>query len=267
MPYADNAGVRIFYEVDGDGSGPPLLLHWGFVSSAEDWADIGYVAALRVRYQVVLLDARGQGRSDKPHEPAAYARRCRVGDVLAVLDAVGIERAHFWGYSLGGWVGFALGAAASDRLRSLVLGGAHPFDGNPRPTGGDVWLDGLQQGMPALIREWEGAGLLPWMSPGQRERWLVADAEALAAARQQGLTEPDLPEEAIAAIATPALLYAGTRDEPDAVERAARLMPNAAFIALVGLDHSQAIAHSDVMLPRVLGFLANAEDALTSAPS
>ena len=239
MPYAANGGVRIHYAVEG--GGPPLLLHWGFAGSAEDWADAGYVAALRDRYRLVMLDPRGQGRSDKPHDPAAYAGRCRVADVLAVLDAEGIDRAHFWGYSMGGSIGFAFGVHAPDRLRSLVLGGAHPFEGNPRPTEGDVCLDALSQGMSEMVRVCEDETPDWWLSPGERERWLAADAEALAAVR------------------VPALLFAGTLDEPDPVERAARLMPHATFVALAGLDHAQAIARTDVVLPHVLGFLARAE--------
>lgn len=230
MPSTVNDGIRI--RDDDVGSGPPLVLHPGFVGSAEDWADGGYVAALRHRHRLIMFDPRGQGRSDKPHDPAAYAAPRRVGDVLAVLDAEGIDRAHFWGYSLGGWVGFALGVAAPDRLRSLVLGGTHPFGGNPRPTEGDAFLDGLRHGKAALVRGWEEAVPDFWPSPGERERWLAADAEALAAARLQRLTEPDLPIDAVAAIRAPALLYAGTLDEPEPTERAARLMPSAAFVAL-----------------------------------
>jgi pimeloyl-ACP methyl ester carboxylesterase len=263
MPYAINGEVRICYEVEG--SGPPLVLHPGFVGSAGDWGDGGYVAALRDRYKLVLLDPRGQGSSDKPRDPAAYARRHRVGDVLAVLDAAGVDRAHFWGYSMGGWIGFALGTYAPDRLRSLVLGGApHPFEGNPRPTEGDEFLDGLQQGMAALVRGWEETVPDFWLSAGERARWLASDAEALAAARLQRLTEPDLPVDALAAISVPALLYTGTLDEPELVERAARLMPNAAFVGLEDLDHAQGLIRSDLVLPHVLRFLAQAEDALTT---
>ena len=92
MPYASNEGVRIHYEVEG--SGPPLFLHVGFLGTLEDWRreDTRYVEALRDAYRLVLLDPRGQGRSDAPHDPSAYTLDQRVGDVLAVLDAEGIER-------------------------------------------------------------------------------------------------------------------------------------------------------------------------------
>jgi pimeloyl-ACP methyl ester carboxylesterase len=183
-----------------------------------------------------------------------------------VLDAAGIEQAHFWGYSLGGHVGYALGRLAPDRAASLVVGGATPFAGHPRQTDGDEMLDGLRQGMAGLAARWEAEFPECWLSPGERDRTLASDAEALAAAWRARLAEPDLAEDAVAAIGIPALLYAGTRDEPERVERAARLMPDAAFVALEGLDHAQAFERSDLVLPHVLEFFARAR-ATPAEPS
>jgi pimeloyl-ACP methyl ester carboxylesterase len=95
MPYANNNGVRIHYEVEGDG--PPLVLIHGFYADLEYWRLLGYVKALKSSYHVILIDLRGHGLSDKPHEPAAYGETQRVGDILAVLDAEGVQTAHVWG--------------------------------------------------------------------------------------------------------------------------------------------------------------------------
>jgi pimeloyl-ACP methyl ester carboxylesterase len=80
MPYATHDGVRIYYETEG--SGPPLLLHAGLSMSLNDWRDFGYVNALRDDYRLILLDPRGHGQSDKPHDPIAYAYNLLVGDVV-----------------------------------------------------------------------------------------------------------------------------------------------------------------------------------------
>jgi pimeloyl-ACP methyl ester carboxylesterase len=255
MPYAVNDGVRIRYEVDG--SGPPLLLHVGFVGGLEDWADAGYVASLASRYRVVRLDPRGQGQSDKSHDPAAYTLRSRVGDVLAVLDAEGIDGAHVWGYSMGGRVGFALGAFVPARLTSLIVGGADPFPGNPRPIEGDFFWEGMRGGMAPFVAACEAADPAFFVSSGERARWQAADSDALRAACLRGVTEPDLERDAVAAIQVPTLIYAGTRDDPDPKERAARLLPNAAFVALDDLDHAGAFGRSDLVLAHTLAFLAS----------
>ena len=253
MPYASNDGVRVYYEVEG--GGPPLVLHVGFLGSLEDWRreDTRYVEALRDDYGLVLLDPRGQGRSDAPHDPSAYALDQRIGDVLAVLDAEGIERAHYWGYSMGGWVGFALGAFAPDRVLSLVLGGADPFQSDAGPIEDDEWLRLFRQGMPDFVGDWQRRD--PNMPAIMRERWLALDAQAMAAARVADLIAPSL-EDALPTIQTPTLIYYGTDDYPDRLpERAAAKMPNATVVTLEGLNHSQAVRRSDLVLPHVEAFL------------
>src|SRR5215218_1850681 len=252
MPFATNDGVRIRYEIDG--SGPPLMLHIGFMGALEDWADAGYVDALRNRYQLVLIDPRGQGRSDKPHDPAAYTDRHRIDDVLTVLDAEGIDRATFWGYSLGGGVGFYLAAAAPHRLRALIVGGADPFRGYPRSDEGDPFLIEMRKGIQALVAEFEADDPDFWVSPGERERWLASDAEALVAARIQRLSEPDMTEETIAAIQTPTLIYVRSEDQPASAERTANFMPCATFAQLDGLDHAAGFCRIDQVLPIVERF-------------
>ncbi|HKI64943.1 MAG TPA: alpha/beta fold hydrolase [Burkholderiales bacterium] len=89
MPYANNQGVRIHYRLEGEG--PPLVLQHGYTQNLEHWYQCGYVDALKARYRLVLIDARGHGASDKPHERAAYAWPVGAMDVLAVLDALGIR--------------------------------------------------------------------------------------------------------------------------------------------------------------------------------
>ena len=126
MPDAYNGGIRIHYEIEG--AGPPLLLHHGSSGSGADWRDLGYVDALKHDYKLILIDARGAGASDKPHDAAAYDPALRASDVVAVLDDLGIRHTHYFGYSLGGWVGFLLAKYAPDRFTSLILGGAHPYD-------------------------------------------------------------------------------------------------------------------------------------------
>jgi pimeloyl-ACP methyl ester carboxylesterase len=114
MPYANSAGIQIHYEVEG--TGPALVLQHGFTQCLEDWFECGYVAALRSRYRLILVDARGHGDSDKPHDEESCTLDHRVADVTTVLDVLGIERAHFWGYSMGGYIGFGMSKYAPHRV-------------------------------------------------------------------------------------------------------------------------------------------------------
>lgn len=99
VPYTHNAGLQIHYEVEGDG--PPLILCHGSFGSLDDWRDFGYVDALKVRRKLILIDARGHGKSDKPHDPSCYSLASRVSDFVAVLDTLRIPKADFMGYSMG----------------------------------------------------------------------------------------------------------------------------------------------------------------------
>src|ERR1700752_4618190 len=98
MAFASNNGVRIHYETIGEGR--PLVLHHGTSGSGADWIDLGFVSALRAGRQLILIDSRGHGQSDKPHDPAAYDLALRVADVVSVLDQLGHQKADFLGYSL-----------------------------------------------------------------------------------------------------------------------------------------------------------------------
>ena len=67
MPYVDNLGVSIHYHIEGDG--PPLVLQHGLTSSVKSWYADGFVEELKENYQVIMVDARGHGRSAKPTTP------------------------------------------------------------------------------------------------------------------------------------------------------------------------------------------------------
>jgi pimeloyl-ACP methyl ester carboxylesterase len=89
MPKIDRDGVKIHYEVHGDG--PALILTHGYSSTSAMWQ--GQVEALSKRHKLVLWDMRGHGQSDYPQDPKAYSEALTVGDIAALLDEVGAKRA------------------------------------------------------------------------------------------------------------------------------------------------------------------------------
>ena len=130
MPYVDSSGVSIHYHVEGDG--PPLVLQHGLTSSLQNWYAYGFVEELQKEYRVIMVDARGHGRSGKPHDPKGYDLKLRVNDVLAVMDDLGVSKAHYMGYSMGGRIGFGIVLNALDRFHSLIIGGMSAD--TPTPT-------------------------------------------------------------------------------------------------------------------------------------
>ncbi|MBX3497869.1 MAG: alpha/beta fold hydrolase [Alphaproteobacteria bacterium] len=246
MSYAENDGVRIYYEIEG--SGPPLLLQHGFSQNLNDWRQLGYVKELASRYQVVLMDARGHGQSDKPHDPEDYSIDKHVADVLAVMNAAGIERAHFWGYSMGGWIGFGLVIKSPARLNKAVLGGVQPY-GRPARQGGPDGSNAEE-----FVRDFcKRMGIDFDTLPADFQNYLLSsDTKAWVASLQ--LPRESL-ENALPGISTPCLLYAGDKDGLYAqAQKAASQMPNASFVGVSGA-HVPAFLDSAAVLPHVLKFL------------
>ncbi len=241
MPYATNAGVRIYYEVVG--SGAPLVLLHGLSDSAAVWHESGLLERLRVHRRLILIDARGHGRSDKPHDPAAYELRQRVGDVLAVLNTLGIERADCYGFAMGGWLGYGLARYTPERLVTLTINSAHPYAASNAffrrilAGGAAAWIE-LAERM---------AGSLP---PVAKRRMLRNDSEALRASVAQD--RADLSP-FLAGLEVPCRLIAGGAD-PDfpRIAQAALELPNACFFPLAGLNSFQAIWRGDLVAPIIL---------------
>ncbi|MCX6093851.1 MAG: alpha/beta hydrolase [Candidatus Bipolaricaulota bacterium] len=247
MPYATNSGVRIHYEVEG--AGPALLLHHWTFSSLDAWYELGYVDALAPEFRLVLLDSRGHGKSDAPHDEAAYRPEPRVADVVAVLDAIGEKQTTFFGFSMGGWIGFACAEFAPDRFRAFILGGQHPY--TQTMEGAREWLRvGEEEGAQAFINLWERE-VRP-LRLAEKERMRRFDFAAMRVAAQ----DRDPLESVLPRIRVPCLLFAGAKDEAHALaEKATLQIPNAQFISLPSLAHGQTIERPDLVVPLVRNFL------------
>jgi pimeloyl-ACP methyl ester carboxylesterase/predicted glycosyltransferase len=116
--YVDRDGVKIFYESFGDGPVTVLLLPTWPIADSRYWkAQVPYLAR---HFRVVAFDPRGNGRSDRPLDPMAYADREYEGDALAVLDAVGVDRAVLAGLCTGGRHALTTAARHPDRVLGVI---------------------------------------------------------------------------------------------------------------------------------------------------
>ena len=99
------------------------------------------VDALVGRHRVVCVDSLGHGLSDKPADPALYAQDQRAGDLAAVIDALGEEKAAVLGYSMGAWMAMGLAKHHPEKLSRLVVGGWDLLNGVPKTPNGPLTFD------------------------------------------------------------------------------------------------------------------------------
>lgn len=115
-------GVR--YHVEARGVGEPLLLLHGFSGSGANWA--AQVASLEHEFRVYTVDLLGHGQTDSPDDPKRYVMERATGDLIGVLDAFGVERAHLLGYSMGGRLALYTALEFPERFERLILESASP---------------------------------------------------------------------------------------------------------------------------------------------
>ncbi len=200
MPYVTHRGQVISYTVHG--SGPLVVLLHGAFLDGECWAAAGFIDALRDSYQVACIDSLGHGLSDKPDDPSLYAQAQRAGDVIAVMDNLGAERAHVVGHSMGGWMAVGVAKYHPERLASLTVGSWDLVSGvaSALPPGMSFvpferMLAGARASAPALL-----AWVTPDVEPGLRACW-------------DALRDLDGAGAAVLALEAPVLLWNG-RDDP-----------------------------------------------------
>ncbi|MGH3081567.1 MAG: alpha/beta fold hydrolase [Gaiellaceae bacterium] len=235
MPTVHSGGVPIHYEVSGQGL--PIVLVHGFSSSFErDWRRTGSVDFLvREGRRVIGLDCRGHGKSGKPHSPEAYAGNQIPDDVLAVMDAAGIERADIMGYSMGALVTLNLLARRPERFASAVAGGT----GLPRPSTDPQQREKLAAALeaadPATIGD----------PAALRFRQAVEgrgnDLPALAAFQRSERTQADPAD--LRRLELPLLVIVAANDDVAASARQlAEVVDGAELIILAGENHQSALA-------------------------
>jgi pimeloyl-ACP methyl ester carboxylesterase len=245
MPFANNQGVRIHYEVEGQG--PPLVLQYGQYFPLDVWYELGYASALRNDCQLILVDARGQGDSDKPHDPEAYQIELMVKDIVSVLDELRLEKANYMGYSSGGAIGFAIAKYAPERCRSLIVGGYYPYP-DEDPEGDVTFRNGQIEKLEkestadfvARIERMLARENLPALSNRMRTRMLTHDTQALIAWMRHTIGSPSF-EDILSKISVPCLLYYGEHDTGySEAQRAAQEIPGGSFVGIPNEGHLEA---------------------------
>lgn len=157
MPILEAGSLRLRYLVEGRSDAPWLVLSNSLGSDLDIWAP--QMASLLENFRVLRYDARGHGRSSVP--PGPYTIAQMGGDVLALMDEVGIERAHFCGLSMGGLVGMWLAVNCPAPIDRLVLCNTAAHIGTQ-----EMWNTRI---------ETVNRNGMAWIVPAILERWFTAD--------------------------------------------------------------------------------------------
>ena len=245
--FFDSDGVKIHYIVEGKGE-PVVLIH-GFAGSIQQtWGAPGVVKALSESYQVIALDNRGHGQSDKPHGDAAYGLKMN-DDVIRLMDHLKIRKAHIVGYSMGGLMTNRLLMDHPERFLTATLGGAGWMKTSDDPAAMDVLATSLEQGRgiaPLIVL------LNPKGQPAPTEQAIEAtnkmfmatnDSLALAGVTR-GMTRFAVPEDTLRRNAIPVLSLIGEVDPAkDGVDLLDGVLANLKIVVIPKATHLSAFSN------------------------
>jgi len=245
---ATSRGHGISY--DDDGRGPAVVLVPGIMQAASDWRDAGYVDKLAGSRRVITVDPLGHGLSDAPQDPGAYREPDVAGDLVAVMDAAGVDRAVLWGYSRGARLASIAAIEFPGRVAALVAGG-QAMSTPPELVDSLVhaWVEPLARG------DW--AGFWNAFVPVTEERKRLFEGRndpRVMGAVLQAVSDSRYRME-LTRVSAPAFLYCGAED------LFAGLMPSDAAVlgvdlhTMSGRDHSGAFLDTDAVIPPVLAHL------------
>lgn len=204
MAFLDRDGVKIYYEVHGEG--PALLLTHGYSATSRMWT--GQIPPLSEHFKLILWDMRGHGQSNYPDDPSAYSEAATVGDMAALLDAIGAKTAIIGGLSLGGYMSLAFHLAHPERTRALLI-----IDTGPGYKS-DEAREGWNVSALTSAKRFEREGLAPLASAtAERPNAGHRDASGLAHAARGMLTQKDARViNSLPNIAVPSLVVVGAND-------------------------------------------------------
>jgi pimeloyl-ACP methyl ester carboxylesterase len=220
-------------------TGTIMLVHGFATNREENWRRLGWYGAFeRKGYRTIALDLRGHGKSDTPHDPKAYARADMAGDIIALMDFLDLRAADVMGYSLGAHLSALAAVNHPGRIASLVLGGVGARMISPLPSPGPMTLaEAMRTEDPQTITEPTLKGFRLFADQQGEDRLALAACSEGAGANLGG--------EALARLAMPVLVAAGSRDEIAGDPRVlADAIPGAKAVSLPACDHFSAIPHA-----------------------
>ncbi len=219
MPFATVNGLKLYYELHGDGGEPLVFVH-GFTGDSTDWQH--QLDEFSGDYRVLVFDNRGHGQSEAPEDREAYTIDAMMDDALKLIAHVGFQQYHLVGHSMGGAVAQEIALRNQEQLLSLTLHDtSHSFGDHDAP-----------------------GGTMPFVPPEHVKMAMARVArmskDALAGA-WKGLTNWQGSTGRAHEITTPTLIVYGERDASriiDGSRRLKELIPHADVASIAGVGHS-----------------------------
>jgi pimeloyl-ACP methyl ester carboxylesterase len=242
MPYFNNDGIKIYYEIEGEG--PPVVMIHGFIVDIEwMWKQTNWVETLKENYRLILLDCRGHGKSDKPHDDSYYGRKM-IDDIIKLMEHLSIEKANYFGYSMGAGFTFHLLLTKPEIIISAILGG-FVLNLNDKDISGDI------ENTKRIIEAFKAESIDQVKDPMAREFRQFAelhenDLVALAAVQagwlkdeSENITSPTQMRENLKKIKVPVMTVVGSTDDILSGDKTllAQLVPDACHFQIQGKDH------------------------------
>lgn len=262
MPRAQANGIELYYETHGwENDADVVVLSNGVLMSTASWAyQIPEVAR---EFRLLLYDARGMWRSDHPAGP--YSMQLHAADLVALLDALGVETAHIAGISYGGEISLQFALSHPERTKSLFVASVVSEVGPLVRAGIEGWMAAVENEDPELLHRLV-------LATGFSERWAAAHPEEIQQARSRYATldfravaelfrcflRLDLTGE-LHRIKVPALVLVGEEDmlKPRGyAARIAREIPGAEFLMVPAAGHALCLERPAEFNTALVGFVS-----------
>jgi len=260
MPSIERDGLQIHFE--DLGSGPPVVLGHSFLCSGEMWAP--QVPALAEGHRVINIDERGHGRSGNLTEP--FDLYDMVADVVAVLDALEIERAVWAGLSIGGMVAMRAAITVPDRVAGLILVDTHAGPESPfkklkyRAMALGVRTIGVRSFLPAISKLMFGITTRrrnPELVTAWKERFASVDVPSMILGLG-ALVRRDSVIDLLRRVEAPSLVIVGDEDvslPPPCSREIADALPNSSLVVIRESGHLSSLEQPEAVTEAMLRFL------------
>jgi len=267
MPYLQTPSVKLFYEEMGSGSETIVFSHGLLWSHKMFRAQMEHLSD---RYRVIAYDHRGQGQSEVTSN--GYDMDTLTEDAVALLDGLGVERCHFAGLSMGGFVAMRMAIRYPKRIQSLILletsAQAEPRENVPRYRllNTIVRIFGTGAVKKPVMKIMFGESFLQDESRQElRQQWgreLTSNKRSITRAVQGVIDRAAVPADQLATIKCPTLIIVGEEDVatvPDKAEYMARHIPEAELVRIPRAGHTSTVEEPQLINQALALFLRLAD--------